>query len=181
MFAKSNKMENNYNDIKLPGLDDSKLYRMIRGAVSKEYVIKKYGKKRVISKYPDMTNIIPSAKQIKRRMIFKEAVRFAGTIYTDEKLRCTIAEFAGTKKGLFQAAIRYYFLKSKKANTKRSRQTDNLLRTAFDKEQKVAKETTSWTDNPGMVMAKANGKSMVVVHCPELNESMYELAGAPEK
>lgn len=134
-------MENNYDDIKLPALEDSMLYRMIRGAVSKEYVIKKYGNKRVIAKYPDMSGIIPTARQVKQRNVFKKAVEFAGTIYTDEKLKRIIQEFTGTKKGLFQAAIRYYFLMHKMEKAKRSRQTNNLLRAALQKGSRFATTT----------------------------------------
>ena len=142
-------MKNETNDIKMFRPNDSLLYGMIRGAIGKDFVIKKYGKKRVISKYPDMSNIIPSAKQIKRRNIFKNAVEFAGTIYTDEKVKRTIEEFAGTRRGLFQAAIRYYFFKNKKYDAKRVQQTDNLLRSALQKEPKFA------TDTPGLPKPEA--------------------------
>ncbi len=36
----------------------------------------------------------------------------------------------------------------------------------------------TWTDNSAMAMANANDRSMIVVHCPELNESAYITSGA---
>ena len=42
-------MKKETDDIKLFRPNDSLLYGMIRGAIGKDFVIKKYGKKRVIS------------------------------------------------------------------------------------------------------------------------------------
>ncbi len=36
----------------------------------------------------------------------------------------------------------------------------------------------SWTDNSGIAMANADDKCLVVVHCPELHQSVYTTSGA---
>lgn len=36
----------------------------------------------------------------------------------------------------------------------------------------------SWTDNSGMAMSNATDRSILVLYCPELNQSLYTTAGA---
>ena len=51
----------------------------IRGSVGKDYVVKHYGNKKVLTKFPDMTRIIASKGQRECRDLFKDAVAFART------------------------------------------------------------------------------------------------------
>src|SRR5258708_3899420 len=80
---------------------DSFLHSMIRGAIAKQYVIKRYGNKQVVTKYPDMTNIIASTGQLECRNLFKEAVAFAKTVFYDEEVCAAIQKFARRKSGLY--------------------------------------------------------------------------------
>ena len=52
-----------------------------------DIVIKQYGDKTVVSKYPDMSNIIPSDSQKQKRSRFAEAVAYAKTINNSLILR----------------------------------------------------------------------------------------------
>src|SRR6476661_4192953 len=49
----------------------------IRGAIGKRFVIKHYKWYIIKTKFPDMTNIVPSAKQVECRNRFREAVAYA--------------------------------------------------------------------------------------------------------
>jgi hypothetical protein len=64
-------------------VDKNMLLRGIRGAIGKEIVIKQYGKKTVVTRYPDMTGIKPSKLQKKGRKKFAEAVAFAKAVIND--------------------------------------------------------------------------------------------------
>src|SRR2546425_6039781 len=59
--------------------------RVVQGAIGKEFVIKHYGRKRVVTKYPDMTKIIASKGQRACRDLFRDAVTFAMTIIKDKE------------------------------------------------------------------------------------------------
>ena len=59
------------------------LYKLIRGAIGKEYVIKHYSYEAIRTKYPDMSRIIAPTKQRKCRDIFKEAVAYAKQVIAD--------------------------------------------------------------------------------------------------
>jgi hypothetical protein len=42
---------------------NSLLLRQVRGQIGKQFVVKQYGKKTVITAYPDMSNVKPSKAQ----------------------------------------------------------------------------------------------------------------------
>jgi hypothetical protein len=87
------------------------LYRMIRGAVGKRFVVKHYkGGKIVITKYPDMSGIVLSGKQRVRRDLFREAVVYAKWIVGDEARKKAFRKTLPWKKRkhVYQAAIRLY-------------------------------------------------------------------------
>ena len=55
----------------------------IRGGVLKQIVIKQYKHKTIVSKYPDMSAVIPSESQLKEKVRFADAVIFAKEIIND--------------------------------------------------------------------------------------------------
>ena len=59
----------------------------ISGHIGKQFVIKQYKNRTVITKFPDMSNIKPSKDQKKKRSRFAEAVAHAQKILRDPKLR----------------------------------------------------------------------------------------------
>ena len=52
----------------------------IKGAVGKQLVFKQYGDKTVVTKYPNMKDIVPSEAQKEKRSLFREAIAYASSI-----------------------------------------------------------------------------------------------------
>ena len=71
-----------------------------------DIVIKKYGDKTVVSKYPDMSNIIASDSQIQKRNRFAEAVAYAKTINNSVILRNDFLKRVGDVKSVYQSALK---------------------------------------------------------------------------
>ncbi|MCU7552798.1 hypothetical protein OCK74_27010 [Chitinophagaceae bacterium LB-8] len=94
------------------------LLGMIRGSIGKCFVVKhyrgnkkkKWKKRIVITKYPNMSGVVASEKQRVRRDLFKEAVVYAQWILSDperkEAFRKTLPR--KKRKHVYQAAIRLY-------------------------------------------------------------------------
>ena len=89
------------------------LFRSIQGAIGKKYVIKHYGKKMVITKYPAMENIIASKKQRSQRNLFKEAVAYAKIIVSDPVRKAAWQKKIKRKNGVYNEAIKKYLLMTK--------------------------------------------------------------------
>ncbi|RXK60724.1 hypothetical protein ESA94_09685 [Lacibacter luteus] len=68
-------------------LEENSIINQIRGQIGKQLVFKRYGKKTVVSKYPDMSNVKPSKLQKKKRSRFAEAVMYAQLINNDAVLK----------------------------------------------------------------------------------------------
>jgi hypothetical protein len=86
--------------------NDSILTRGWRGAIGKEVVYRTFKTGTFSGKYPDMSKVIPSKNQTKRRSIFADAVAFAKTAMKDPK---RIAKFKSSKsQSPYHAAIKEY-------------------------------------------------------------------------
>ena len=95
--------------IKLPKF----LLRSIQGAIGKRYVIKHYGKKVVITKYPVMSNIIPTKNQQKQRNLFKDAVVYAKEVIADPARKAAWQKRLKRINGVYNEAIKRYILISR--------------------------------------------------------------------
>ena len=73
-----------------------------------DIVIKRYGDKTVVSKYPDMSNIIPSDSQKEKRSRFADAVSYAKTINSSEILRTDFLKRVGDVKSVYQSALKEF-------------------------------------------------------------------------
>ena len=73
-----------------------------------DIVIKRYGDKTVVSKYPDMSNIIPSDSQKEKRSRFADAVSYAKTINSSEILRTDFLNRVGDVKSVYQSALKEF-------------------------------------------------------------------------
>ena len=73
-----------------------------------DIVIKKYGDKTVVSKYPDMSNIIPSESQKEKRNRFAEAVFYAKTINGSYILKNDFVKRVGYVKSVYQSALKEF-------------------------------------------------------------------------
>jgi hypothetical protein len=64
-----------------------------RGHIDKKIVVRQYfGRRTVLSAYPDMTNIKPSDNQKKQRLSFKEAQAFAKQYLSDPERKAFYKE-----------------------------------------------------------------------------------------
>ncbi len=73
-----------------------------------DIVIKQYGDKTVVSKYPDMSNIIPSPSQKQKRNRFAEAVAYAKTINSSPVFRNDFIKRKGEVKSVYQSALKEF-------------------------------------------------------------------------
>ena len=90
------------------------LLKGVSGQLGKEIVIKKYGKKSVITKYPDMSKVQPSALQRKGRNKFAEAVAYAQNIIRNRELKEAYKLKLPKKvKSIYHYAIKEYLQKNK--------------------------------------------------------------------
>ena len=81
----------------------------VSGAIGKKYVIKQYKKGQVVTRYPDMSGIVPSTKQKVRRRLFARAVRYAQSIYWKPELRAEWKRKLRRPRRLFQALMKQYY------------------------------------------------------------------------
>ena len=81
----------------------------VRGAIGKQFVMKRYGNKTVVTRYPDMSGIVPSTKQKVRRRLFARAVRYAQSIYWKGELKAEWKRKLRRPRRLFQALMKQYY------------------------------------------------------------------------
>jgi len=92
------------------------IMKNLSGHLGKEIVFKQYGDKTVVSKYPDMSKRILSAKQIQAQEMMEEANYEARGIMADKKLRNeALLRLNVTTNKLYTALIREYFRKAKES------------------------------------------------------------------
>lgn len=77
-----------------------------RGAFGKQIVYRVIGGKTFSSKYPDMSRVKPSAKQLAEKSKFADAVRFAQSIIHDPVRKAAYPVEKG--KSVFHTAIKDY-------------------------------------------------------------------------
>jgi hypothetical protein len=81
-------------------------FKGFSGAALKQIVFKTYDGNTFVSKYPDMSNIIPTEIQLNRQSKFAEAVKFAQDIVSDPIKKANYPVPKGKK--VYQTAIRDY-------------------------------------------------------------------------
>lgn len=84
---------------------NSILLHNLRGQIGKQLVIKHYGKKTVVTAYPDMSNVKPSKLQKAKRNDFAEAVAYAQGILHDPVKKKAYAKKLKKGKSVYHAAI----------------------------------------------------------------------------
>lgn len=111
---------------------NSFLIQCITGAIGKEFVIKHYGDKVVIAKYPDMTKIKPNARQVKQRNLFKEAVQYAKEVYWDQARRLAWQAKLPKSKSVFNHAIKHYMKMARDKKHRDLMAADYLIEQSFN-------------------------------------------------
>ncbi|MDB5210929.1 MAG: hypothetical protein JWQ30_1756 [Sediminibacterium sp.] len=92
----------------MAGTSKNIILQGLSGAVAKQLVFKTYAGKTVVSKFPDMSSVKPSAAQESRRMLFREAVSFAKAINNDPVARQKYASKLPAGSSVYQAALKDY-------------------------------------------------------------------------
>ena len=90
------------------------LYSFIYGSIGKKFVVKHYGKKVVITKYPDMSNIKPSDRQLKQHELFRQAVKYAKQVIADPARNAAWQKRLKRRKGVYNEAIKKFLLTARK-------------------------------------------------------------------
>lgn len=80
------------------------------GHLGKQLVVKQYATKTVISKYPDMTNVKPSPKQLEEKGRFSQAVKYAQAVLKNSALKATYLEKVAVGQSIYHYAIKEYLL-----------------------------------------------------------------------
>ena len=94
----------------------------VSGAIGKQFVVKWYGsRKMVVTKYPDMTHIVPTTKQKIRRRLFARAVLYAQRIYRNPELKAEWKRKLRKPKRLFQALMKQYYKQIREREEKAER------------------------------------------------------------
>jgi len=126
----------------------------VSGAIGKKYVIKQYRNKQVVTRYPDMSRIVPTTKQKVRRRLFARAVRYAQSIYWKEELKAEWKRKLRRPRRLFQALMKQYY---KKLARKREQAEGRILR--WQRNVAVSKA------GPGRFLVHPTGAALL---CPYL-------------
>ncbi len=84
------------------------LLRQLQGQIGKKIVVKHYGKKVVITRAPDMSNIKPSPLQKVQRSRFAEAVAYAKHINNTPELKALYVKKARKSKTVYQYVLKEY-------------------------------------------------------------------------
>lgn len=97
-------------------ISENILLARLSGALGKQLVIKQYGDKTVVCKYPDKSRRKPSARQIQNRQLMDDANAAAKTILADEEMRnAAQVRLNVTRNKLYTSLVREYFLTMKAA------------------------------------------------------------------
>ena len=91
--------------------NNSLLLRKMRGQIGKQIVVKQYGNKTVITKYPDMSGIKPSKTQKKLRSRFADAVAYAQGILNDPMKRTSYGRKVKKGQTIYHYAIKEFLSK----------------------------------------------------------------------
>lgn len=84
------------------------LLHQVRGHIGKQIVVKRYGKKTVISAYPDMSRVKPSKLQKVKRKSFADAVTYAKAINNDPVKKALYKKKVKRGERVFNYAIKEY-------------------------------------------------------------------------
>ncbi|WP_026904087.1 hypothetical protein [Pedobacter glucosidilyticus] len=85
----------------------------LSGALNKQIVFKTRNEKVFVCSYPDMSNVVPSEKQIKEKSRFSKAVRYAQSVLADPKKKQEVAAHTPPGKSVYHQAITDYMASTK--------------------------------------------------------------------
>ena len=88
--------------------ENNPLLHQLRGQIGKQIVIKRYGKKTVVSAYPDMSRVKPSKLQKIKRKSFADAVAYAKAINNDPVKKALYKKKVKKGQRVFNYAIKEF-------------------------------------------------------------------------
>ena len=94
-------------------ITNKSVFNALSGRIGKELVIKQYGDKGVVSKYPDMSKVKPSKWQLEGRERIKEATAYALGILNDPYLKAAFEKNLKPGESVYHKAKKEYFEKLK--------------------------------------------------------------------
>ena len=89
------------------------LLKGLSGALNKQVVFKTRNKKTFMSRYPDMSKVVPCEKQVKEKSRFARAVEYAQSVLADPKKRLEVAARTPSGKFIYHQAIKDYMESTK--------------------------------------------------------------------
>lgn len=89
---------------------DNPLLKGFRGHINKTIVVKQYpGNRTIITAYPDMSKVKPTAAQLAAKSRFAQAVAYAKNIRSQVKLKAVAeARLVNRQGGLYHALIKEF-------------------------------------------------------------------------
>ncbi len=87
---------------------NSILLHGVRGQIGKQIVVKQYGKKTVVTAYPDMSKVKPSKQQKEKRKKFAQAVAYARGINNNPMKKALYAKKVKKRQTVYHYAIKEY-------------------------------------------------------------------------
>ena len=89
------------------------ILKAVKGKIGNSIVVKQYGKKIVVSSYPDMSKVKPSERQKQNRSVFKEAVAYAKHINNTHALKAAYEKKVKKGETVYMYALKEYLKKHK--------------------------------------------------------------------
>jgi hypothetical protein len=133
----------------------------ISGTINKQIIFKQYGENTVVSNYPDMSKVVPSAKQKAEKTRFALAMDFASQQMKDPALK---AAYKAKAKGMQRAhnvAVKDYYNKPTIEeiilNGFSGKIGDTIEIIAFD-DFKVAQVTVQFVNEDGEILQSGTAK-----------------------
>lgn len=80
----------------------------ISGAIGKQFVIKHYKGKTLITKFPDMSHVVRTQKQKANSKRFAQAVAFAKNINNTPQLKMQWQQKSPIGSSVYQEALKWY-------------------------------------------------------------------------
>ena len=87
--------------------------KKLKGQLGKQLVFKQYGDKTVVTSYPDMSRVKPSALQKAKRSIFKDAVAYTKNVTYDPALKKKYLKKVKLCESVYHYALKEYLKKNK--------------------------------------------------------------------
>ena len=91
--------------------NSSVLLHQIKGQIGKQFVVKRYGTKAVITAFPDMSKVKPSKLQKAKRKVFANAVAYAQAINSNPVKKALYKKKIKKGQTVYHYAIKEYLRK----------------------------------------------------------------------